>query len=148
MITRRKLKRAVQRGTREFVTGAIQAVGFGVGVASGVANAMAERVSDPLKIRERVHQIGLEQMANQFEKVPSSLKGEYLATAMVYSAARKAKKEVKAVGVHNDYANAVSRGEQPGHVFLCAPEHGCDGECCVVCGVVKEDAGKPCQPGR
>jgi len=95
MINKRKLRRAVERGTREFVTGAVETVGFGVGVVSGVARAVGERMEDPLRIGERVQRLALERMAAQYEKDPTSLKEEYLAMAMVYSAARKARKEAK-----------------------------------------------------
>ncbi len=95
MFKRRKWRRAVERGTREFVTGAVEAAGFGVGVVSGVACALVERVGDPLRVGDRVQQLAFEHMAAQYEKDPSSLKGEYLAMAMVYAAARKARKEVE-----------------------------------------------------
>ncbi len=50
--------------------------------------------------------------------------------------------------IRKDYVAAIAEGKQPGHVFLSAPGYGYDGECCVICGEGKEDAGKPCQPGK
>ena len=95
MINKRKWRRAVEEGTREFVTGAVEAVGFGVGVVSGVAHALVDRVNDPLRIGERVQRLSLEHMVDQYDQDPSSLKEEYLAMAMVYAAARKANREVE-----------------------------------------------------
>ena len=95
MINRRKLRRAVERGTREFATGVVEALRFGVGVVSGVARAVVERVDDPLRVEDMFQRLALEHMVAQYEKDPSSLKEEYLAMAMVYAGARKARKEAK-----------------------------------------------------
>ena len=95
MLNKRKWRRAVKRGTREFVAGAVETAGFGFGVVSGVARAAVELVDDPLRIGERVQRLVLEHMVVKYEKDPSSLKGEYLAMAMVYSSARKAKREIE-----------------------------------------------------
>jgi len=94
-MNQQRLKRAVQRGARKFAPGLVKAVGFGVVLVSGIARVVVDRADDHLRIGERVQRLSLEHMADQYEKDPSSLKGEYLAMAMVYSSARKAKREIE-----------------------------------------------------
>ena len=65
MFNQRKWRRAVERGTREFVTGAVETVGFGVGVVSGFAQWTSDAVRER---RARKEEEAIEQLAREVRR--------------------------------------------------------------------------------
>ncbi len=98
MINVRRMKNKVRRAVRSIKEDAVFVAGFGVGVASGIVEKLENLVPDIpdlFGLEAKANQMILEHMADQYDKDPDSLKGEYRTMAMTYSAMRQAKKETK-----------------------------------------------------
>ncbi len=98
MFNTSRFKNKVRRAVRSIKEDAVFVAGFGAGAVSGVIEKIENLVPDIpdlFGLEAKANQMVLEHMADQYDKDPDSLKGEYRTMAMTYSAMRQAKKETK-----------------------------------------------------